>query len=52
MVIVGGDLAADVLFVLHSSEHAFYVDTKVTPPRSIWVHPHDVRSLPPSPRSR
>ncbi|KZO96631.1 hypothetical protein CALVIDRAFT_545443 [Calocera viscosa TUFC12733] len=24
-----------------TQKHHFYVDTKATPPRSIWVHPHD-----------
>ncbi|TFL06796.1 hypothetical protein BDV98DRAFT_589026 [Pterulicium gracile] len=24
-----------------NSDHVFYVDTKATPPRSIWVHPYD-----------
>lgn len=26
------------------TEHTFYVDTKAKPPRSIWVHPYEVRT--------
>lgn len=37
-------------------QHQFFVDTKATPPRSIWTHPYDdpdfLRTLPPSERQQ